>query len=691
VRGIEWAFRFESRSQTYSFGTPGSGSTWNGALFSYDAMGRVINLWQCGPATCGTANQAARPLSFTYDWAGNLTGESDTVSGMIAYTRSTAGEVMSITNQTYQNLPQNPPNLVSNVVNGPDGPVSYTLGNGLNVYQGYDTLGRLTGRWVCSGPATMYCSGGSQVYGTGGPWRGTRMLSQSDTVLNQQVTFGYDEFNRLNARTVTQGTLQNYTYSYDRYGNRVSQTPLQGGYTFNPTINPVNNQITNSGYTYDPAGNMLNDTAHSYSYDAEGNLVQVDGGSTAQYVYDVFNRRIQVQTSSATTEYIYDYAGRRVSSWASPNTGNEGRIYWDGQLIAHRSLEALTYFDHEDTLGTQRIRTNYAGYVASSYLSLPWGDGYSATVNNFGGDQDNLHFAGLEHDAESDTEHAQFRNYASAQGRWLGPDSYLGSYDLTNPQSMNRYAYALNNPTSLLDPSGLETTQPVFCGTDASGDPVYCMETVNNPSNGPCAAQGTEGCIPWPCWMVWGCGSGSQPSGTQSTGGGGGGTPQSKGPPHTATVSDSCASRRVVSAVTGALNIGVAAYKASELGGVVAAAGATGAGAPAAAVAGIYGTLSIVGQVVTGAAQVYSAATGNYGVTATQAEQFGTIIGGPLAGIGTLLTGGSTANAARNAGIESSILAGSAAVSALAQEALGTSANLADAWLGVFPGLTCAN
>ena len=164
----------------------GSGSTANGSLFSYDAMGRVINLWQCAPSTCGTSNQAGRPLSFTYDWAGNQTGESDAVSGSIAYTRSIAGEVTSITNQTYQNLPQNPPNLVSSVVNGPDGPVSYTLGNGLNVLDGYDTLGRLTGRWVCRGPATMDCSGGTQIYGTGGPWKGTRMLYQSDTVLNQR-------------------------------------------------------------------------------------------------------------------------------------------------------------------------------------------------------------------------------------------------------------------------------------------------------------------------------------------------------------------------------------------------------------------------------------------------------------------------------------------------------------------------
>jgi len=59
---------------------------------------------------------------------------------------------------------------------------------------------------------------------------------------------------------------------------------------------------------------MTNDTVHSYTYDAEGNITKVDVGNTAQYVYDVFNRRIHVQTSSGTTEYIYDYAGRRISS-----------------------------------------------------------------------------------------------------------------------------------------------------------------------------------------------------------------------------------------------------------------------------------------------------------------------------------------------------------------------------------------
>ena len=42
--------------------------------------------------------------------------------------------------------------------------------------------------------------------------------------------------------------------------------------------------------------------------------------------------------------------------------------------------------------------------------------------------------------------------HVEAARRWLAPDSYMGSYDLTNPESLNRYTYALNNPTSSIDP-----------------------------------------------------------------------------------------------------------------------------------------------------------------------------------------------------------------------------------------------
>ncbi|MGH9352125.1 MAG: RHS repeat-associated core domain-containing protein [Terriglobia bacterium] len=43
----------------------------------------------------------------------------------------------------------------------------------------------------------------------------------------------------------------------------------------------------------------------------------------------------------------------------------------------------------------------------------------------------------------------------STEGRWMTPDPLGG--DISNPQSLNRYAYALNNPTTLTDPLGLQS------------------------------------------------------------------------------------------------------------------------------------------------------------------------------------------------------------------------------------------
>jgi len=42
------------------------------------------------------------------------------------------------------------------------------------------------------------------------------------------------------------------------------------------------------------------------------------------------------------------------------------------------------------------------------------------------------------------------------QGRWQSPDPYRGSYNWADPQSLNRYAYVLNNPLQFTDPTGLE-------------------------------------------------------------------------------------------------------------------------------------------------------------------------------------------------------------------------------------------
>ena len=104
------------------------------------------------------------------------------------------------------------------------------------------------------------------------------------------------------------------------------------------SFNTANNQATNAGIQYDAAGNLINDSTHSYTYDADGNLLAVDNGATAVYVYDALNRRVRVQTASATDEYIYDYANRRISTWLPNGAGIEGRIYWGNLLVAFRDV-----------------------------------------------------------------------------------------------------------------------------------------------------------------------------------------------------------------------------------------------------------------------------------------------------------------------------------------------------------------
>ena len=103
---------------------------------------------------------------------------------------------------------------------------------------------------------------------------------------------GYDDFNRLTARTATSGNAQNGSWTYDRYGNRWSQTVSPGGYQQQLSVNTTNNQV--SGFSYDTAGNLVNDATHTYTYDAEGNMVAVDGGATAKYGYDASNHRVRL-------------------------------------------------------------------------------------------------------------------------------------------------------------------------------------------------------------------------------------------------------------------------------------------------------------------------------------------------------------------------------------------------------------
>lgn len=74
-----------------------------------------------------------------------------------------------------------------------------------------------------------------------------------------------------------------------------------------------------------------------------------------------------------------------------------------------------------------------------------------------------LHSTGKERDAESGNDYFGARYYASTMGRWLSTDpGWFMFADMLNPQSLNLYNYALNNPFGWIDIDGLELVRAIL-------------------------------------------------------------------------------------------------------------------------------------------------------------------------------------------------------------------------------------
>jgi RHS repeat-associated protein len=284
-------------------------------------------------------------------------------------------------------------------------------------------------------------------------------------------TYKYDSLNRITEAKENNGTpsgTQNWkqTFDYDRFGNRTAFSQVVNGQQLAvnnqilPNVDPNTNRFAiNQGFLYDKTGNITQEIDKStnqprtmvYNGDNKQVTVKNSGGTPiGTYYYDGNGLRVKKTTLTETTIFVYDMSKKLVAEYST----------------ATPTTNPTVSYTATDTLGSPRVITDKNGNVTSRRDFMPFGEeigvNTAQTVGRSSNPQynatDNIRqkFTGYEKDKETDLDYAQARYYNNQHGRFTAVDPLLASGKSSNPQSFNRYAYTMNQPTTKTDSTGLQ-------------------------------------------------------------------------------------------------------------------------------------------------------------------------------------------------------------------------------------------
>ena len=241
-------------------------------------------------------------------------------------------------------------------------------------------------------------------------------------------------------------------YSFDVWGNR-TYIEGWGGIGRTETVSYTNNG--RNGFGYDSAGNLTNDLGQTFTYDATAQQATASySGYLLQQTYDGDRMRVKKVENGTPTYYLRSsvLGGQIMAELNGAGSVTRGFVYLGDQMLAVQQNNEVSWV-HQDPLVKSKRVTNAAGTVISTVELDPWGGDTNRSSNE--GFQPRR-FTTYDRDGNGSDE-AMHRRYNRWHARFDQPDPYAGSYDLTNPQSFNRYSYVQNDPVNFVDPSGLFT------------------------------------------------------------------------------------------------------------------------------------------------------------------------------------------------------------------------------------------
>lgn len=360
--------------------------------------------------------------------------------------------------------------LVSSVVyNASSSATSVNLGNGDSDTFAYDPdTGRLTSYWYYLNGQSSPAAVGALNWNQDGSLGAMSFTDYTAIGRSENCSYLRDGLSRLSSVSCP-GTWSQ-TFAYDPFGN-ISKAGSES-YSRNYDITaPFQNQPQNGPETFDANGNeTATTTVASISWNGYGQPYVLDDSTVT---YDALGRAAQFSTlTSSGNDIVYGPLGEKVAI-VQAGVLQRAEVALPGGDRAIYNNTGLLGYERADWLGSTRMMTSANDTILSKTAYAPFGETYLTA-----GTAD-ASFTGQTQPTIAGIYDFPFRRLDQIAGRWLQPDpSGWAAVDLTDPQTLNRYAYARNEPHMLIDPQGLDTTTPGYsacpldnCGQQPPADP----------------------------------------------------------------------------------------------------------------------------------------------------------------------------------------------------------------------------
>jgi len=266
---------------------------------------------------------------------------------------------------------------------------------------GYDALNRMTamgGPWGPNGSASYDGAGNIRTY---------------DLQSRGTLTYAYDGQNRLASMTRSNG--EQVDYGYDAYGNAYPTGQL---------------------YAYDNASNLSSSGSQSFAYDGTNTRVKVVDGQVTTYEFRAANGLLLAEWRQQPGYYDivkhhFHIAGKEVAE----------------QQTSFAGTPPTLMFLQPDVNGSTLAGTWAGGGLLFTEGYSPYGEALAASAEAW----TKRRFAGQTQDTPG-LIYMGGRYYNPQIGRFLSVDPKEA--DPGDLHSLNRYAYANNNPYRFVDPDG---------------------------------------------------------------------------------------------------------------------------------------------------------------------------------------------------------------------------------------------